>query len=206
MKFLLQTINNAIAHDFVFEITQAKHYYDWLGRDLHYVFTDENIPITKYPDEFIPIGSVEFVSNYIKQYYPNAINSILPLNVPECLFSYAGRKIVNVLKPEDMNKFNDKYLFATALYTKSLLKIKDVYNGPIDYRPNKDIYVNYQVSEYIDIDSEWRVFVFKNEIQHIANYSGDCTIFPNINIIKEMIKVYSNNEAPVAYIYFRCGY
>ena len=56
-----------------------------------------------------------------------------------------------------------------------------------------------QVSQLIDIESEWRVFVFHGEIKHLANYSGNCTIFPSVERIKEMIKCYQSAGAPIAY-------
>ena len=47
----------------------------------------------------------------------------------------------------------------------------------------------------IDIDSEWRVFVFNQTLYGIQNYSGDFTMFPDVKLIKEMIKNYNNNGA-----------
>ena len=51
------------------------------------------------------------------------------------------------------------------------------------------------VSEYIDIDSEWRAFVFNNELVGLHNYSGDFTIFPDVKLIKIMIKDFNYNGA-----------
>ena len=56
---------------------------------------------------------------------------------------------------------------------------------------------NYQISELIDIDSEWRCFVYNNELVGLQNYIGDFTLFPSIDAIKHMIKEYISS--PVAY-------
>lgn len=56
----------------------------------------------------------------------------------------------------------------------------------------------YQYSELIDIDSEWRCFVFKDELVGLQNYSGDFTLFPNLITINNMIYLYYK-KAPCAY-------
>ena len=88
---------------------------------------------------------------------------------------------------------------------KSLDTIKSSFNGPkyvnsgtISDRYESKDFRHCQVSEIIDIVSEWRVFVFNGEIQHIGNYSGDCMAFPDADIIKEIVRVYGD-EAPKAW-------
>lgn len=51
--------------------------------------------------------------------------------------------------------------------------------------------------DVIDIKSEFRCFIYNNEIKGIQYYKGDCTLFPNVGDIKEMIASYKNS--PVAY-------
>ena len=53
----------------------------------------------------------------------------------------------------------------------------------------------YLISELIDIESEWRSFIFNKKLIGLQNYSGDFTMFPNVELINEMIKDYSNNGA-----------
>ena len=53
------------------------------------------------------------------------------------------------------------------------------------------------VSEEIEIESEWRAFVHKNKLVGLQNYLGDFTMFPDTNIISEMIKTYV--DCPPAY-------
>lgn len=52
-------------------------------------------------------------------------------------------------------------------------------------------------SEEVEFISEYRVFVYNGVIVGIKHYLGDCTIFPDIDFIKLLIKNYTN--APIAY-------
>jgi hypothetical protein len=55
----------------------------------------------------------------------------------------------------------------------------------------------YFVSEEIDIESEWRTFIYNGELVGIHHYLGDFTIFPDILFIQQMIAAYKN--CPPAY-------
>lgn len=197
MNFLIQKVNNKIVHDFAFELTQAKDYLEWRRVDkmslrfLNYV----NLLGTtvKNPDRYIPVGEVDFVAAYIRQFYPKCARALRPLNVPEELFPYAGRTIVNVTRVDDLGVFE-----ASKLYIKSNRRIKWPGNGLLMPDTDMAMLLDCQVSEVVEVGSEWRVFVFHNEIQHIANYSGDCTLFPNVSTIKAMVGTYAG-AAPVAY-------
>jgi hypothetical protein len=116
----------------------------------------------------IPIGSVEFVLSFINNYRP--------INVPSGLFDYAGRKILN----------GDENDISTLSFVKSNDKIKS-YTEITDNAPKG----NYQISEIIDIESEYRCFVFRNKLVGINYYTGDFKIFPDISVIETMISVYN---------------
>lgn len=202
MKFLVQKIAKKLAYDFTFELIQAKDYYDWMGKeslDIRYLNTDgasvdgDIFEHIASPDRYIPVGSVEFVSAYLRKFYPDSVEALKPLNVPEELFQYAGRTIVNVRDADDMKAFANGGL----LYRKSLDIIKDTANGPFQPKHASEC-IGFQVSEPVDIQSEWRVFVFHNQIQHIANYSGDCLQFPGRFEINRMVEAYKGSS-PAAY-------
>lgn len=96
---------------------------------------------------------------------------------------------------DDKNKINfvdDKPLFfkSASQYKKftDIVYQKDINNMPDD---------EYLVSSVVDIQSEWRAFIFNNKLVGLNNYAGDFTIFPNIDLIKEMIREYKNS--PKAY-------
>lgn len=193
MHFLLQTINHKIVHDFAFELTRAKKYYDWLGTESMTIRRHEGIDFSDVRNygRYIPVGSVEFVSAYLQIFYPQATAALTPMNVPAPLFPFTGRKIANVSSPEGMDVFRN----CGRVFIKSLSTIKYHGNGIVD--AGEDC-TGYQVSELIDIVSEWRVFVFRGRIQHAANYAGDCLLFPDSERIREMVLALGD-DAPAAW-------
>lgn len=204
MKFLIQTIGGSIRHDFVFILKEAEHYYNWWNDDPLELKEAKigDIANIEHPEIYIPVGTVEFVSEYLQTFFPWAKDTLRPLNVPECLFPFAGRVIENIYSRED---FSERFKQLDSIYVKSLDEIKDDFNGPkyartgtiSDWYESKD-FVHCQVSEMINIASEWRVIVFNGEIQHIGNYSGDCLVFPDGETIRNMVKAYGE-AAPKAW-------
>lgn len=126
-----------------------------------------------------------------------------PLNVPEVLFPFAGRDIMNIRTDEDLKQL---YKF-DKVFAKSMSVIKHPDNG-WKYNPNNqmnklldldnyDNCIGFQVSSYVEFLSEWRVFVFNGKILDCRNYLGDFFTYPNPNTIINMAKEYKN--APIAY-------
>jgi len=178
VKFLIQTINGEVKHDFSFTLLESISYHNWLNNnyDMKYNLS-EHINYEGY----IPIGSVEFVTSYLQKYYNLTPK---PKNIPEELLDnrFTGRKVINGTNKD-----------ITGLsFVKSNDKIKS-FTNICDEAPEG----NYQISELIDIESEYRCFVYKGELVGLKNYSGDFTIFPDITSIKQMIKQYIT--APTAY-------
>lgn len=185
MKFIIQTIEGQIVHDFSFELLKAIKYQDWLGNtDIQYVLSDNGILYSGY----IPIGSNEFVIEYLKKYYGKEPK---PINVPAQLLNskYTNRVIFNGTANDILDDGKFKFI-------KSNDKLKsDI--GIVRCNPGLTG-KSYQISEVIpDINSEWRAFVYKQKLVGLQNYSGEFDLFPDVNIIKEMIQVYT--DSPVAY-------
>jgi len=197
MRFLVQKINNKVVHDFSFTLERAKEYYDWRGDEklsIRYLNDPGLLGTTvRQPDNYIPVGSVDFVSAYLRQFYPMHYLGLRPLNVPECLFPYADRKIVNCNSIQDLDS-----LGPCSYFVKSNARIKHPENGYAPVEADISSFIGRQVSEVIPIDSEWRVFVFHGEIRHMANYSGDCMLFPDADSVRQMVRTYGGH-APVAY-------
>lgn len=180
MEFLIQTINNEIIHDFSFHLIQSIKYNNWFrGKEIMSYKLSETI----LEGNYIPIGSVEFVQEFLGK-------KIIPKNIPKELqiFEYLKR---NIYIGNEKDVFNIK----TKMFVKSNTQIKSftdiVY--PNTVVPNDE----YLISDIINIDSEYRCFVFKNKLLDIRNYCGDFKIFPNIDTINNIIKNYKN--APIAY-------
>ena len=201
MKFLIQTINGKVKHDFSFTLLESIEFQNWLRNDKSFetCFTDgQTMP------NYIPIGSVEFVSKYITDYYGITPK---PKNIPLELIgkNWTGRTVINGTEKdiigEKFVKSNDKIKSFTEI-------CKTAPEG------------NYQISDLIDIESEWRAFVFEGKLVGLQNYSGKFDIFPNVDKIKAMINAYktqpiaftldvalSNNDTVIIEVhdFFSCG-
>ena len=178
MKFLIQTYNGMIKHDFSLALITSIEYNNWLSNNntFEYILTESDI----YPN-CIPIGSVEFVCNYLNTYYNLQPK---PKNIPIELMDYqwTNRLVINGTEKDIVGqkfiKSNDGI--------KQLTTIGD--SAPIG---------NYQISDIIDIQSEWRAFVYKGELVGLNNYLGEFDLFPDVNRIKQMIKAYKTQ--PISY-------
>lgn len=202
MKFLIQTVDNKIVHDFSFELLKAIEYHAWLGNNIEYVTCELNVITdndyfngSEYSSGYCPIGTVEFVCAYFEK---TGVEMPKPINIPPCLnlFQYTNREVINLDKSFIETFFNGK-IFDNNYFVKSNTKIKSEINKVYskgDKIPEDEI----MISELIDIDSEYRCFVFNNELVGIQNYSGDFKIFPDISKIEEIIKSYKN-YSPIAY-------
>lgn len=201
MKFLIQTIDGKVKHDFSFTLIESIGYQNWLrgSKDITYTLSNSYLK-----NECIPIGSVEFVCNYVHHFYGLTPK---PINIPTELLgkNWTGRKVINGTEKdivgEKFVKSNDKIKSFTEICSSA---------------PDG----NYQISDIIDIESEWRAFVFKSKLVGLQNYSGEFDIFPNVDKIKAMINTYksqpiaftldvaiSNNDTVIieAHDFFSCG-
>ena len=200
MKFLIQKCSKQVRHDFAFTLLKAVRFNDWLldrekiiTRFINTEYDPEKKVFTKLDFKpqhrnYVPVGSVEFVSEFIKHFYPDY--PIEPINIPEELldFKFTKRFVFNGTEKEIVGekfvKSNDKIKSYTEIVTDNV----DVPRG------------NYQISEVIDIDSEWRAFVYDSKLVGLQNYSGSFTLFPDVQAIMDMIGTYEHSDsAPIAY-------
>jgi hypothetical protein len=142
----------------------------------------------KYHRTYIPIGSVEFVIQFLKTFH--GLNP-RPINVPRDLFGFANREI-----------FNGTNMSLDGLKGRWVVKDNDKIKGVMKVVEDPDILSvypggNFQISKYTTIDSEWRAFVYKNKLVGLKHYVGEFTMFPNVDHIKMMIQAYKS--APIAY-------
>lgn len=179
MKFLIEKLKY---NDFIYTLKEAIEYNKWLGHnDMNYIEIGID-HISTVGNNYIPVGSVEFVSEYIFHYFNLKVK---PINIPDSLlkYDYTGRYVFNGTEKDIKGE----------VFVKSREVIKGL-TGILSEAPKGD----YQISSIIDIDSEWRSFVHNNQLVGLQHYSGDFTKFPNVEQIKKMIKTYQKN-APVAY-------
>ena len=196
MRFLIQKIDNKVVHDFSFTLLEAVRYQQWAQNDpkavtVKYINSgvdDKTFYFKPHHEHYVPVGSVEFVTSWFKRFYDHTPK---PINVPESLFEFGDRSIFN---GTEKNIPKNGYYFVKSndqiKRTPQLLNC-DTRDGI--FFPTG----NYQFSEHIDIESEWRCFVYQGKLVGLQNYSGDFTMFPDVNQIQTMIKAYKST--PIAY-------
>lgn len=201
MRFLIQIINGEIVHDFAFTLIETIKFNNWYHNNSYIEFLKCDInDISPKHKDYCPIGSVEFVHVFYKKLYN--IDNIKPLNVPFELINvtFSKRNIKNydsndLIQDRILNDFGNSPLFVkstdTIKYSKNGLykRIDDIKDFGLE---------NIQVSEFIEILSEYRCFIYENNLVGLQYYSGDFKIFPNIKKIESMIMEYSKS-APVSY-------
>lgn len=200
IKFLLQTVNGKVRHDFVFEMEHAIDYYTWKepGTMTCKYISIEQLEEWEGLGEYIPVGTIEFVYKFIDtQIKTNGSKEICPLNVPVELFPYAGRNIYNFsLDSVDSRiKVYEKLKEKDVIWIKSNDQIKSPNNGP--YSPqniiDKSLFPDgeYQISEDVDdLVSEYRCFVYNDRLVGIQYYSGEFTCFPDVSQIMSILTDY----------------
>jgi len=191
MKFLIQKINGEIVHDFSFTLLNAIKYNSWLHREHDIVKYFDCVPeqmAFQFKDmhrTYVPVGSVEFVSGFLVHFYGIRPK---PLNIPDELLDYKFTKrfVFNGVETELVGK----------KFVKSNDKIKNVCGifNENEYALPKG---NYQISDVINIDSEWRVFVYQGKMIGLQNYCGEFMKFPDVDAIRKMVDEYKSS--PITY-------
>jgi hypothetical protein len=203
LKFLIQKQNSEyFDYDFCDGLYKAIQYQKWLMNydinNLQYIdyqLIDMRLLLnTQINKDYIPCGSIEFVTTYMQQIglpIPKPVNVPMPLqdknNSGRVLYETEWESFETLYKMEDKKNW----------FVKSFKKIKGLSGLLSDCKSKIIKSENYQFSEIIDIKSEWRCFIYKNQLVGLQNYQGDFTLFPNIEKIKSMIKAY--NGQPIAY-------
>lgn len=148
----------------------------------------------------IPIGSINFVSTWLKVFYN--IDKENPIEIPPIL------RTDEFLKRKYSIVTADKLPRTGRYFIKDVSKLKEfTYSGDLEYflfdemfEPAKSPYdyslrINpdhlFQVSEIVNILSEYRVYIIDGKIENIANYNGDVTLFPDVELIKKANDLYS---------------
>lgn len=187
--FLIQTTNNEISFDFQFQLIQAIKYNRWYLDDKN-IYPYKLINRNNTSSFGIPIGSVEFVLEYFKSHYNF---NILPKNIPKELLNVAFTKR-NIYNKKLNHNFKEYKFIKSNTQIKGIVGVARQLYGILGKIPPDE----YQISDIITIESEWRCFIYNNKLQYLSNYDGAVDIFPNIKTIRLMIDAYKE-VAPIAY-------
>lgn len=199
-KFLIQTINGQVRHDWSLALMESIDYQNWLHKGSHEYELCEFDEILNYDYfNYIPSGTIQFVSQFIKYYRGENNDAIKPINIPHDLRKADYLKRLAMWKTkEEIIQMHGK----TDVTGKCFIKSDDTLKGYAEVTSTEDAWKlkdngNYIVSQLVDVDSEWRSFVFNGELVGIQNYLGDFTMMPDIQLIKQMIDDYK--DCPPAY-------
>lgn len=159
----------------------------------------ENDDIDK--DMTIPVGTLEFVRKFFNILgYDDVLH---PIEIP---FFLQGadftKRDYHICTYEDLPKFGEVFLKDVSVLkqfgaiptsgdraqgvVKEMSKVLNPDGGYIEsfnYAAHR-----YSVSEIVDIISEYRVFVYRDEVVGVYYYNGDVLTFPDSDVIKEMIE------------------
>ena len=130
----------------------------------------------------IPIGSIEFVQTWLKKVHN--IDRINPIEIPFILrkneFLKRDYKIVSY----------DEIPKSGSFFIKDVSQLKGFsYNGNIahiyDELESIDKSHLFQISEMVDIKSEYRVYIINGKIETISHYDGNPMILPDVELINK---------------------
>lgn len=137
-----------------------------------------------YYQNGIPVGSIEFVNNFIN-IFKCEFNGEISIEVPPCLRKYKYlKRQYKILPYSDFPLDNKNYFIKDAVGVKN-------YNNTDEYDDTRIDKNNlFVLSEKVNILSEYRIYVIRGKIKNICCYKGDPTLFPNLDLVKEMLDIY----------------
>lgn len=182
--FLMQRVNGQVRHDFCLELWEAVDFQYWRDHDSKWKIQFAEKAVAAANSGMIPVGSLEFVFDYIENVEHVSRKYVHPIGIPQELFTpeFLKRKCRIAVRP------------GLALTCPSFVKSNDQYKGFRTIVANEQTVPdgNYLVSEVVDIESEWRAFVYKGRFVGLKNYLGDFTRFPDIPTSRAMIAAYTD--------------
>lgn len=139
----------------------------------------------------IPIGTIDFVTNYMRMFKKDFKQN--PIEIPAYLrtdeFLKRDYHIGDIRDVPSTGIWFVKDV-STLKHFSKVCNLDHEFNDLVEL--GKD--ANYLVSSVVDILSEWRVYVLDGELANICNYNGDCTLFPDMSLIRKAMSLIELNE------------
>lgn len=139
----------------------------------------------------IPVGTIDFVTNYMRMFKKDFKQN--PIEIPAYLrtdeFLKRDYHIGDIRDVPSTGIWFVKDV-STLKHFSKVCNLDHEFNDLIEL--GKD--ANYLVSSVVDILSEWRVYVLDGELANICNYNGDCTLFPDMSLIRKAMSLIELNE------------
>lgn len=199
MKFLIQQDAMDIENQLLInEINTQKYIHEYEEISLKAMQNKANLEKGR-----VPVGTIDFVTEYLKR--TEDFEKENPIEVPEYLRTQDFLKRDYYIVPWYEIPRQGRYFIKDASTLKHFS-----YCGNLEYFIQEDIFEQpknefdtslrlskdslYVVSEAVQILSEYRVYVIGHEIVAISNYDGSPTIFPDVKILEDAIKLIKANE------------
>lgn len=211
MNIYIQKWNKEFPQDIMFSAFMGFDYERLRDEKVKINFFEdiETVPTRKdeYGHQPLVIGFIEDTIRYFEKCGVSELKYTAS-SIPDALNSYRYLlRGTNVMTLGDF-KYKDDRL---PIFVKPYTKLKKFASGLIKEKSSrKELFHKNEAGEIlddnmyvltsdpIDILSEYRCFIKEGKLMGIRHYQGDFTIFPNINMIKEMVETYQPT-APVAY-------
>lgn len=194
MQILFQTDQNKTDYQILKEILiHSKYLHSCVEISLK-EFQNSSDLYCDYRD-YIPIGTLGFVRTWLNKYHPGV--EMTPIEIPECLQMppFLKRKYQKT-KANGIPSFLPCFV-KDATVLKSFHGI--LYNHSEWLKELKPEH-EYIVSEPLDILAEYRIYVIDGKIENVANYNGDVSIFPDMDLVRMAVAKYNLEEnAPKSY-------
>jgi hypothetical protein len=200
LRYLLQADSKDL--DIEYNITKE------LLKNNKYIFEHKNVDLQtmlNIADKTdIPIGDINFVTEYLRKFH--GIEKENPIEVPEYLRTDEFLKRLYAIVKWDQIPRQSKYFLKDVSQLKKFGRVVDTTYMNIDelfnYVPRSNLDSTlvldkshlFLVSNLFKIQSEYRVYVCQGEIENISCYNGDCTILPDMNLIKKAVYLINYNE------------
>ena len=199
-KFLVQSDKDALE----FEERLVRN----LLRDTKHVHESSNAYFSELDGiaekGLVPVGTIQFVTKYLQNIY--GFEKENPIEIPEYLRTEEFlKRNYSIVAAEDIPRIGTFFLkdvselkkfgqVITAEYFITDEMFDDAPREKFDLPPAFSKDHLYQVSDVFNIKSEYRVYVIDGDIECVAHYNGDPTLFPDINLIKKAVSLITLNE------------
>ena len=159
---------------------------------------DEEEPVAEKDGlRCVPVGTIQFVQKWLEA-LGGADKAMTPLEIPYAMSTFLNRKYFRC-KGTDLPK---ECLDGSKWFLKDASQLKK-WSSLLYDDMDLSYYIEpdhvYTVSEKLEFASEWRVFVFNDEVVGCENYLGDILAFPDGAALSFMIQAYSKVPHPRAY-------
>ncbi len=125
----------------------------------------------------------------------------LPLNVPQPLLCFAGRRIwettIGTLRKETEATRPASVFVKPLVDTKSFTGCVIAGNADLRQLEHLDDQMRLQAADEVEFASEWRYFIHHANVVGAAHYKGEWSIVPDGAIVRQAALAYSSS--PVAY-------